>query len=180
MTELFRADSEDPRQFFLHYLLQLSGLVERAVACGESSGNGGDALMDARLAPDMFSFSQQVSTAAGFSLRALLPLAGLEVPKLVQVQSGAELLELIRWVSGVVEEIPKEKLQGFESREINTAAGFAEQCFSGWEYLQFYTIPNFLFHLSMAYGILRSHGVPLGKADFDGFHAYPPGFRFSG
>ena len=179
MGENARSVTDDPRQFFLHYLQQLAGLVERAAAYGELAGTGPDALMDARLAPDMFPFSQQVSTAAGFSLRALLPLAGLELPKLDAAQSSAGLLELIRWVSSIVEEIPLEALQGFECREINTTAGLAEQCFNGWEYLHLYAVPNFLFHLSMAYGILRSSGIPLGKADFDGFHRYPSDFSFS-
>lgn len=168
----------DPRVFFLHYLQQLAGLVGHAVAHGDSSGEGPEALMQERLAPDMFPFSQQVSTAAAFAVRALCPLADAETPDLGQAQNSTELLALISRAESIVAGISQESLQGLERREINTAAGFAGRCFGGWEYLYLYAIPNFLFHMSLAYGILRSRGIAVGKADFDGFHQYPPGFSF--
>lgn len=173
-----RAAVADPRVLFLHYLQQLAGMVKRAIAHGESSGDGPEALMDARLAPDMFPFSQQVSTAAGFAVRALGPFADAEMPDLGQAQGSAELLALISRASSIVAEFPPNSLQSFEGRKINTTAGFSEHCFSGWEYLYLYAMPNFLFHMSMTYGILRSSGVALSKADFDGYHQYPPGFSF--
>jgi hypothetical protein len=61
---------------------------------------------------------------------------------------------------------------------IRHQAGFALLEQTGAEFLHLYGIPNFFFHLTMGYAALRAAGVPLGKADFDGFHSYPADFRF--
>ncbi len=79
-----------------------------------------------------------------------------------------------------VRKLPSASFQNLENRPVTTKAGFAERRFSSWEYLHLYTIPNFLFHYSMAYAILRVNGVAVGKRDFDGFHEYPPGFTLPG
>jgi hypothetical protein len=70
------------------------------------------------------------------------------------------------------------EFEGAEGRIIRHHAGLAvlEQTGSG--FLHLYGLPNFFFHLTMGYAALRAAGVPLGKADFDGFHSYPDGFRF--
>jgi hypothetical protein len=61
---------------------------------------------------------------------------------------------------------------------VRTTAGFAGLALPGPEFLQLYALPNFFFHYSMVYAIARQAGAPIGKADFDGYHAYPPGFEF--
>ena len=66
---------------------------------------------------------------------------------------------------------------GAETRRIRHRAGFADLDQSGADFLHLYGMPNFLFHASMAFAILRANGVAVGKADFDGLHDYPPGFR---
>jgi hypothetical protein len=68
--------------------------------------------------------------------------------------------------------------EGAETRVIRHKAGFADLEQSGSDFLYLYGLPNFFFHLTMGYAALRAAGVPLGKADFDGFHAYPAEFRF--
>lgn len=173
-----QVDSADPRKFFLHYLQQLAGLVERGESYSESSRTRPDSMLDARLAPDMFPFSQQVSTAAEFALRALYPLADRDIPDLGSPSTYAQLREVVRHSHSLVQELPVDSLQDFSSKSIVTRAGFTNRKFSGWDYLHLYTIPNFLFHYSTAYAILRASGVPLGKRDFDGYHDYPPGFSF--
>ena len=62
---------------------------------------------------------------------------------------------------------------GGESRVLESQAGNARVSLPAPEFLLQYALPNFFFHLSMAYAILRSQGVPIGKAQFDGFHDYP-------
>jgi uncharacterized protein len=70
------------------------------------------------------------------------------------------------------------EFEGAETRIIRHHAGFAVLEQTGTEFLHLYGLPNFFFHLTMGYAALRSAGVPLGKADFDGFHSYPDGFSF--
>ncbi len=71
-----------------------------------------------------------------------------------------------------------EAFEGAETRRVQHRAGFAELDQSGREYLTLFGMPNFMFHLSMAFAILRQNGVEIGKADFDALHDYPHGFRF--
>lgn len=147
---------------FRHYLSRVSDIV--AVA-------GPDAL-DARIA-DSFPARQQFATAAGFSLRITCPLAGREVPDLPQ--GLGPRLAVARALLGAM--TPAD-FEGAETRVIRHQAGFAELEQTGAEFLHLYGIPNFFFHLTMGYAALRAAGLPLGKADFDGFHSYPPNFQF--
>lgn len=147
---------------FRHYLSRISDIV--AVA-------GPDAL-DARIA-DSFPARQQFATAAGFALRVTCPLAGREVPDLPQALGPR--LAVARAMLGAM--TPAE-FEGAETRVIRHQAGFAVLEQTGLEFLQLYGLPNFFFHMTMGYAALRAAGVPLGKADFDGFHSYPAEFRF--
>ena len=147
---------------FRHYLSRVSDIV--AVA-------GPDAL-DAQIA-DSFPARQQFATAAGFALRIACPLAGREVPDLPQ--GLGPRLAVARAMLGAM--TPAE-FEGADTRVIRHKAGFAELEQTGVEFLHLYGLPNFFFHLTMGYAALRAAGVPLGKADFDGFHAYPADFHF--
>jgi uncharacterized protein len=147
---------------FRHYLSRVSDIV--AVA-------GPDAL-DAQIA-DSFPARQQFATAAGFALRIACPLAGREVPDLPQ--GLGPRLAVARAMLGAM--TPAE-FEGAETRVIRHKAGFAELEQTGVEFLHLYGLPNFFFHLTMGYAALRAAGVPLGKADFDGFHSYPADFHF--
>lgn len=147
---------------FRHYLSRVSDIV--AVA-------GPDAL-DAQIA-DSFPARQQFATAAGFALRIACPLAGREVPDLPQ--GLGPRLAVARALLGAM--TPAD-FEGAETRVIRHKAGFADLEQTGAEFLHLYGLPNFFFHLTMGYAALRAAGVPLGKADFDGFHSYPADFRF--
>jgi hypothetical protein len=147
---------------FRHYLSRVSDIV--AVA-------GPDAL-DAQIA-DSFPARQQFATAAGFALRIACPLAGREVPDLPQ--GLGPRLAVARAMLGAM--TPAD-FEGAETRVIRHKAGFADLEQSGSDFLYLYGLPNFFFHLTMGYAALRAAGVPLGKADFDGFHVYPAEFRF--
>lgn len=147
---------------FRHYLSRVSDIV--AVA-------GPDAL-DARIA-DSFPARQQFATAAGFALRIACPLAGREVPDLPQ--GLGPRLAVARAMLGAM--TPAD-FDGAETRIIRHQAGFAVLEQTATDFLYLYGLPNFFFHLTMGYAALRAAGVPLGKADFDGFHSYPADFRF--
>lgn len=147
---------------FRHYLARVAAMAEKA----------GPEALDARIA-DAFPAGQQFATAAGFALRIACPLAGREVPDLPQALGPR--LAVARAMLGAM--TPAD-FEGAETRVIRHHAGFAVLEQTGTEFLHLYGLPNFFFHLTMGYAALRSAGVPLGKADFDGFHIYPDDFRF--
>jgi uncharacterized protein len=147
---------------FRHYLARVAAMAEKA----------GPEALDARIA-DAFPAGQQFATAAGYALRIACPLAGREVPDLPQALGPR--LAVARAMLGAMQ--PAE-FEGAATRVIRHRAGFADLEQSGAEFLYLYGLPNFFFHLTMGYAALRAAGVPLGKADFDGFHSYPEGFRF--
>jgi hypothetical protein len=147
---------------FRHYLGRAALIAERS----------GAALGGARLA-DSMPADRQFATAAGFALRIACPLTGREIPHLPQAL--APRLAVVRALLGAMR--PAE-FDGAETRLITHQAGFAELTQDGASYLHLYGMPNFLFHIAMGYGALRAAGMPLGKADFDGFHSYPEGFSF--
>ena len=143
---------------FRHYLGQASRMIEKA----------GPAAMAAQVA-DAFPAGQQFATAAGFSLRVACPLAGREVPNL-----PAALAPRLAVARATLGGMRPDEFLGAEDRRIRHRAGMADLDQSACDFLFLYGLPNFFFHLTMGYAALRSAGVALGKADFDGFHAYPP------
>lgn len=147
---------------FRHYLARVALLAEKA----------GPGALDARIA-DAFPAGQQFATAAGFALRVACPLAGRDVPDLPAALGPR--LAVARAMLGAM--TPAE-FEGAEARIIRHHAGFAVLEQSGRDFLHLYGLPNFFFHLTMGYAALRAAGVQVGKADFDGFHNYPEGFRF--
>ncbi len=148
---------------FRHYLGQMAAMVEKA-------GRGG--ALNAQIA-DSLTAGQHFATAAGYTLRIACPLAGREIPNLPQAL--APRLAVARATLGAMK--PAE-FDGAETRLIHHIAGFADVEQTGHDFVYLYGIPNFFFHLTMGYATLRTAGVPLGKADFDGIHSYPADFRF--
>lgn len=147
---------------FRHYLARVAAMAEKA----------GPEALDTRIA-DAFPAGQQFATAAGFALRIACPLAGREGPDLPQALGPR--LAVARAMLGAM--TPAD-FDGAETRIIRHQAGFAVLEQTGAEFLHLYGLPNFFFHLTMGYAALRAAGLPLGKADFDGFHSYPADFRF--
>lgn len=128
----------------------------------------GPAAMAAQVA-DAFPAAQQFATAAGFAMRVACPLAGRAVPDL-----PAALAPRLAVARATLGGMRPEEFRGSESLRIQHRAGMADLDQTASDFLHLYGMPNFLFHLTMGYAALRIGGVPLGKADFDGFHAYPP------
>lgn len=152
---------------FSHYLDRLDLLVDAAQST--------PGLLAARLAPDMLPFHAQVEIAANFSLRACFPLAGERVPAYGEFPcSFAGLHERIARAKSLIGSLDPARFSGREGDVIEDMAGERLVRMPAAEFLHVYAAPNFLFHLATAYGILRAHGVKLGKADFDGLHRYPP------
>jgi hypothetical protein len=128
------------------------------------------ALLQARLFPDMFALVRQVQIAADFAKGVSARLAGVAVPSYEDVeQTFAELQARIDKTLAFIEGLPPAQFEGCETREIVTQAGTPkEKRFQGQSYLLNYGLPHFFFHVTTAYAILRHNGVDVGKKNYIG------------
>jgi hypothetical protein len=129
-----------------------------------------DALLQARLAPDMFPLIKQVQIAADFSRGIAARLAGVEVPKVEgNEKSFADLDALLTQTLAFLGSVDASQFDGKESAEIVLRPGTPkEKKLTGQAYLANYGLPQFFFHVTTAYAILRHNGLPIGKRDFMG------------
>jgi hypothetical protein len=130
-----------------------------------------DALLQARLFPDMFPFVRQVQIACDFAKSVPARLAAVEVPSYEDNErTFADLHERIAKTLKFIGGIDAAKFDGAERREVVLRPGTPrERKFDGGEsYLLKYGIPQFFFHVTTAYDLLRHNGVELGKADYMG------------
>jgi uncharacterized protein len=153
------------------YLQSLERIVCAAQALPEPAHQQ---LLSARLAPQMISFHGQVDTAAQFALRTACPLAGRPVPPFSPAQPSLHALRAaVLRTAQMIAAIEPAEFAGVEQRRFTERAGEALMDLPAAEFLHQFALPNFFFHLNMAYAMARLHGAPLGKADYDGFHRYP-------
>ena len=150
---------------FLRGLNVLSGLIDRAVESGLDEA----VVMEARLAPDMRPFPDQVRMASFSARSCIARLTGQEWPKTDDAEASlAELKATVAMSIAFIEGVEAAAFAGGETRRIELRFPGVELNFEGQGYLTSFALPNFYFHLSMAYAILRQAGVPLGKRDFLG------------
>ena len=131
-------------------------------------------LLVSRLAKDMLPFAQQVETAAYLALRTAYPLAGRALPPFFP--SDASLPGLRGTVArnlALIQALAPDEFIHAQNRIVQEKAGNALIELPAPRFLAEFALPNFFFHLNMAYAIARAHGCALGKAQYDGFHVYP-------
>lgn len=156
-----------------HYLRQLGRLLDLAQAQVHQGNQHEHLLLEARLAPDMLPLRAQVEVACGFVLRACAPLVGLAVPPFGEFSpSLLGLQAMVHERLDFLAALDVAMFEGSELRRIGFEAGRATLELPAAEFLQQFALPNFFFHMSCAYAILRQQGLPLGKQDFDGLHSY--------
>jgi len=146
-----------------HYLDQAKHLLERLEREPEA-----EALMAIQLAPDSFDTGFHLAVAIQFAARALCLPAGAAVPDIEEPYSLKSLRRLHMAVSNSIANAPAPDW----SVQVRHLAGEARIEQATTDYIARFALPNMLFHLTMAYAGLRHGGVRLGKADFDGLHAY--------
>jgi len=152
---------------FQRYLGRLGGWLDQAEA------QRGAAVLDARLAPDMLPLRMQVVVTANFTLRTAFRLAGQPVPAFGEWPDGfGGLRSHLAHASSLLQTLSPAQFADAATRVITSDAGEAVLQLDGATFLHQFALPNFFFHVTAAYAILRQQGVPLGKADFDGFHRY--------
>lgn len=158
---------------FQRYLSRLLRLVDLAETHVRSHARTETSILNARLASDMLPFESQVKITTNFSLRASFPLAGLPIPDYGEFPVSFDgLRACLKHALSLLETLKPEQFETSASRKIESQAGKAHIALPAPDFLFQYTLPNFFFHLSTSYAILRSQGVPLGKADYDGLHRY--------
>lgn len=155
---------------FTQMLGGLQAVLRKAEAHATEKKIDPNALLQARLFPDMFPLLRQVQVASDFAKSVTARLAGVEVPKLDDnEQSFADLQVRIETVLAFLRSLDVEQFVEAASREIITQAGTPkEKRFTGQSYLFNYGLPHFFFHTTTAYAILRHNGVEIGKKDYIG------------
>jgi len=152
---------------FARMLKNMSAILAKAEAQAKTKGYDPAVLLSARLAPDMFPLTRQIQIATDHAKGAMARLAG-HAPEAIEDTevTFADLQARLRKVIGIVEGYKPEQIDGSETREVSVKIPNAELKFSGIDYLNQWAIPNFYFHITTAYDILRANGVELGKRDF--------------
>ncbi len=151
---------------FRHYLSRLDDILK---TLPEARGE----LLRERLAPDMMTAGENFRTAQGFVLRTVFPLAGRKVPDLATEQCARDdLLARSGEIRTLLAGLDTALFDDAAARIITHIAGRAELHQDGASFLTLYALPNFFFHLSIGYAVLRHHGVAIGKSNFDGHHLY--------
>lgn len=134
------------------------------------------AILAARLAPDMLDFVHQVEIAIQFSLRILMPIVEQEIPDFSISENIPTLRKKIENRISIINQLSPDAFSETTRTFTNKAGnGIFELSMS--EFIHEFGIPNFLFHISMAYAIARANGVSIGKGTYDGFHVYSAGYR---
>ncbi|MGL5137181.1 MAG: DUF1993 domain-containing protein [Beijerinckiaceae bacterium] len=154
---------------FAHILTALGGCLSKAEAHADARKIAHDVMLSLRLAPDMFDLKRQVQIACDFGTNTAGRLAGVELPRFPDdEQTFAELHARIAKTIAFVEALPATAFESAETRTISFAIGGKPMTMEGAAYLHHFGLPNFYFHATTAYAILRGNGVELGKRDFMG------------
>lgn len=154
---------------FTRALANLSHILDLAAGHCEDRRIDPAVLLGMRLAPDMFPLTRQVQIASDFAKGTVARLAGREPPRWDDTEASfAELKARIARTIDFVQGYGPAQLDAAADRQVTLKMTGEDKTFTGLAYLQTVALPNFWFHTTTAYAILRHAGVPLGKRDFIG------------
>jgi hypothetical protein len=155
---------------FEQMLSALQAILKQAEAHATTKKIEPDALLQARLFPDMFPLLKQVQIAADFARGVSARLGGVEVPVFAGAErSFADLDALLVQTLEFLKGLDAKAFDGAESRDIVLRPGTPkERKLSGESYASNYGLPQFFFHVTTAYALLRHNGVEIGKKDYMG------------
>jgi uncharacterized protein len=154
---------------FAQILRALDGVLAKAAAHAEAKKIAPDVLLGLRHSPDMFSLARQVQVACDFAKNTSGRLAGAELPKYPDDEKTfAELHQRIAKTLTYIEGLPANAFKGAETRRIEFPLQGKPHGMSGTDYLNAFALPNFYFHVTTAYTILRANGLDLSKRDYLG------------
>ena len=154
---------------FVKHLNGLTGCMKKAQALYAEKKYDETTLLTYRFYPDMFSFTRQVQAATDHAKTCTALLAGVEAPKFEDNEKSlAELITRVEKTVAFLNAVKPEQIDGTEGKAVTVKMRDREMNFTGLELLQNRSLPNFYFHTTTAYDILRHNGVEIGKRDFMG------------
>lgn len=150
-------------------LNNFAAILEKGAAYAEARKIEQTVLTGSRLYPDMFPLSRQVQIATDTAKGCAARLSGKEPPKYEDTETTfAELIARVRQTAAYLESFSPSDIDGSEQREVVLQMRSGALTFKGLDYLTGFVLPNFFFHVTTAYDILRHCGVEIGKRDFLG------------
>jgi uncharacterized protein len=150
-------------------LAALSALLTKAEAHCTAQTIKPEVLLTFRLFPDMFAFTRQVQLACDFGARAAARLAGADPQSFPDTETSfAELQARIAAARVYMASFPASAYDGAETRDVTIKMRGQDVTMKGQAYLSTYSLPQFHFHATTAYNILRHNGVVIGKGDYMG------------
>ncbi len=154
---------------FTKMLTNLSNILKKGEAFADAKGLDGKVLAEGQLASDMFPLTKQVQIACDLVKNGMARIAGVEPPKFEDDEvSLADLQERIAKTITFANSLKPEQIDGTEEKEIKFSIKEWNFEFVGEQYLLTWVTPNFYFHVTTAYDILRHKGVEIGKMDYLG------------
>jgi hypothetical protein len=154
---------------FVRLLGNLSAILDKAAAHAEAKKIDPAIFINARLAPDMYPLSRQVQIATDIVKGCAARLGGIDVPSYADNETTfAELQARIAKTVVFLQSVSAAQIDGSEERKITLRMGSREVNFLGQAYLLDFVYPNFYFHITTTYAILRHNGVEIGKMDYLG------------
>jgi uncharacterized protein len=156
---------------FVRLLGNLSKWIDKAEAHAQAKKFDPSVYLAARLAPDMLPFTRQVQIACDTAKFAVARLAGVDAPKHEDNEASlADLKARIAKTVAFLQSVPAEQIAGTEEKDIHVPRRDGTLVMKGEAYLKHYAHPNFYFHVTTAYALLRHGGVELGKSDYLGLN----------
>jgi hypothetical protein len=150
-------------------LNNLSAILDKAEAHAAARNIDPAVFTNGRLAPDMYPLTRQIQIAADMAKGCAARLAGLEIPRYEDnEQTFGELRARIEKTVAFLQSVTPAQMEGSEEKQVTIRLRNRELHMQGQPYVFNFVLPNFHFHMTTAYGILRHLGVELGKADFTG------------
>ena len=152
---------------YTQMLKNLVAIVDKAEAHAKETGADVAAWLEARLAPDMHPLSRQFQMVSDAAKGGAARLAGLAPPSMPDTETTwAELRERLTKTLEFVQSIGRDQVSDDETRTIELQFPGRTMSFTARDFLFNFSLPNFFFHVTTAYALLRAQGVPLGKMDF--------------
>jgi hypothetical protein len=150
-------------------LQNLSKIVDKAVTQAKQKDIPLQSLLDARLAPDMHPFTRQIQIASDSAKGAAARLAGVEPPSFPDTETTfPELQARIAKTIDFLKSVDSSKLAGAENRNVELKTPNRTFNLTGAQFITGFALPNFFFHVTTAYGLLRHKGIEIGKMDYLG------------
>ena len=154
---------------FVRMLENCGHWLEKADAHAQAKKFDSVVYLGTRLAPDMLPFKNQIQIACDGAKFAIARLAEVEAPKFDDTEATlAELRERLRATSAFITSVPAAKIEGTEDKDVTIPRRAGPLTLKGEAYLKHFALPNFFFHMTTTYALLRHSGVELGKTDFLG------------